>query len=443
MELNTREIAILIWLGIGLAFCVLHPAIRGALKGVLHAVTQWQILLLFGVIYAYTALMLWGLAAISLWDWDQLKNVLIWSVVVGLASLFRLRSIGEDLPFFRDWVRDNLKIIVVFEFVATFYTLPLLGELILQPLLLVLFGTLAVAGTEERYLPAKRLLEGIVAFIGFGIVLYAAWSLFIDWKSFATWTTLRDFYTPILLSLGLLPLLFLLHVLLNYERVFVATGIHIKDPVLHRFAKLRATMAFGPSTALLSRWNRYIGAHRPSSKDEIVRSIRDVKAARRRERRPTKVPLENGWSPDLARRYLEISGIVARDYHRLYDEWRAASPMKEIGTDPMPDNVAYYIEGDELVADTLTLELNVNNPANPAASEAEFASLCKQLAGAALQHSPQLSTSEDFDIGIEGKRVTLSTRRWEGGIRGGYERTFTIFVPAAVEARKAAQKAEA
>lgn len=104
MELNTLEIAILIWLATGVAFCVVHPGIRASLKDVLHAVTRWQILLLFGVVYVYTALMVWGLAVISLWDWDQLKNVLIWSVAVGLASLFRLTSIGEDSPFFHDWL---------------------------------------------------------------------------------------------------------------------------------------------------------------------------------------------------------------------------------------------------------------------------------------------------------------------------------------------------
>lgn len=272
IDLNPREIAILVWLGVGLTFCVFHPGIRSALSGVLKAAKQPLLLMGFGVLYIYVGLVIWLLDTLSLWDWDQLKNVFVWSIFVGIASLFRLPSIGEDSPFFRDWFKDNLKVIAVFEFIVTFHSFPLAVELVLQPLVMLVFALLAVAGTQERYRPVKRFLDGLVTAFGVVAIGYAIYMLAADFHSFATWTTLRDFYVPIVMSLALLPLLFAFHVYMTYERIFSVLRFHIKDVSLLRYTKFRSLISFGPSTTMLRRWHRYIGAHRPKSARQTVSS---------------------------------------------------------------------------------------------------------------------------------------------------------------------------
>jgi hypothetical protein len=428
MDLSTRETAILVWLLVGVAFCLAHPGIRPAFWHVVRAATQWRLLVLFGALYAYLGLVIWGLSALSLWDLGQTKNTMAWSVAVGIVTMFRLPNLAEDVPFFRDWLLDNLKLIALVEFIVAFYTFPLPVELMLQPVLFFVFGMLAVAGSDERYKSAKAFLDGLVTALGLGVILYTVYMLFSDFEGFFTARTLRDFYTPIALSLTLLPFMFGVRVFMTYERVFKALPFVIRDDDVRRYARLRALLAFGGSPTLLSRWHRYVSAHSPGSRDDVLRAIRDVQGARRRENMPVSVPAANGWSPDLARHFLTPSGIVTRDYHRFHDEWYASSDLVELSSDAMPDNVGYYIEGDDLVATRLRLVLNVNNPAEPAASEARFAELCVALARASLGQVSLPATTADFEANVDGKVASLRTEHWAGGIPGGYKRVFEIAI---------------
>lgn len=136
--LNNREVALLIWLGVAVIACVVHSGIRPRLIEVLKAFGRRQILVVIGLLYVFLGITVWLLSALSLWDWDQLKTTLVWSVVVGVASLMQVNKIEDQPRFFRDWIKDSLKVVAIVEFVVTFYAFPLWAELILQPLLLLI-----------------------------------------------------------------------------------------------------------------------------------------------------------------------------------------------------------------------------------------------------------------------------------------------------------------
>lgn len=428
---STREIAILIWLAVGIGFCMIKPDVRTSLASVLRAFGNWRIQLVFWMLAVYTALVAWGSAWAGLWDLGQLKNTIIWFIAVGFATLMRLPNLREGSKFFREWVSDNLKLIVVVEFLVTFYTFDLIVELLLQPVVFVLGAMKILADRDPKHEKVAKLLDGVFVAAGLAIIAYATYMIVADFSNFATLGTVGDFYTPILLSFASLPFFFALHVFMTYERVFSVLRFSIKDEQLRKRAKREIVLGFGPRPALVERWNRYVGAHRPTTIADLRRSIRDVKNARRREAKPIEVPAANGWSPDAARHFLEGQGIVTRDYHRLYDEWMASSPYLEIGTAILPNNIAYYIDGDELVASRLKIVLNVNAPDEAEHAEAEFLKKCLALSAAAIPGRDITVAPEPFAMDIHPWRISMTRRDWSGGIRNGYELEFTVEVPSA------------
>jgi hypothetical protein len=230
------------------------------------------------------------------------------------------------------------------------------------------------------------------------------------------------------LSFLLLPFIQVLHIYTTYEALFIHLERAFLDKDLRCYAKRRAILAFGPSNVLLNRWKRHIFVHRPKDRSDIDCSIREILNVRQRERHPHDVARSEGWSPYLARDFLRKDGFVTSDYHRAYDEWFASSPYKELGDGIMRDYVAYYIEGDEIVAKRLKLVLHVNNPKNSRDSRSQFRQLAQTLTDAAIGGHQLPNETDDFEMRADGKQLVMRRTGWKGGIVGGYDIKFQIEV---------------
>ena len=77
----------------------------------------------------YIAIVVLILSGADFWNMTQLKNTILWTFSVAILSMFHIPQIMENDDYFRNAIRDNFKLIAVFEFVVAFYTFPLLVEL--------------------------------------------------------------------------------------------------------------------------------------------------------------------------------------------------------------------------------------------------------------------------------------------------------------------------
>lgn len=121
--LNNRELAIAAWAVLLFAGAMANSGMRASLKRVARAFANRHILIILALMTAYIALVIWGLSEASIWDMQQLKTTIIWAVFVAFVSIMDLESVTEDANYFKKAVKDNLKLIVVLEFIVSFYTL--------------------------------------------------------------------------------------------------------------------------------------------------------------------------------------------------------------------------------------------------------------------------------------------------------------------------------
>lgn len=430
MELNNREIALLLWFAVALVLSIIHQSVRTSLVGLVRTAAMPQIIIPIGVMYAYLGVVVWLLHTICLWDWDQLKNTIVWSFAVGIASFFSLQKMEDNPHYFRGWIKETAAVVVFVEFLVNVYTFPLLVEIIIYPLIFFVLGMIAVGKREPKHAVVVVFLERLMLFFGAVLILYTIYMIASNLGDFVSLQTLRDFYTPVILSLFFLPFIYILHVYSVFESVFSVLPLHIENVWLRRYAKLAAILRFHFRGNLLRRWQRHIGMTKPQDRHDIHQSIRAVIDNARRERKPIAVPEERGWSPHLASTFLQSEGLVPADYHLSYDIWSSSSALLDLGDTNrgIKDSLAYYIEGDELVATRLHLSLSVFNPElTPDISEAKFQQVAKTLLDEALGLSDfELTKPQDWRL--KNHRVSLRRTEWQGGIKGGYDWNLLIEV---------------
>lgn len=362
---NTRETALLIWLAFVTPIALWFPIPRGILGGLFktfaRATALHQYLL---ITLIWVALEVWLLAMVGLWSVADIKATILWAFAVPMLATWRLLRFREKETFVLKALRDTFALTILVEFVVDFYPLALWAEFLLVPIAVALTWSLEAGKKQEGTDAATMLFEWLLGALGLIVLVHAALSALADIQNVFSFNTLIQLVGPITLTVLFLPYLFAVAVFVTYANAFLRIKSTIEDEELRRFAHFHTILAFGWRLELLRRWSRDISAGFAASKQDIRRSILEVFEARNRERNPPKVADEEGWSPNIARHFLDEYGLPTQDYHRAADEldywWTQSSPVKIDGTLPK-DALFLYIEGTQQAAKQLKLALGMWN----------------------------------------------------------------------------------
>ena len=430
---NNREIAIGIWLLVFAAFAISIRTVRASLPSLWNTLFCSQILVPLFLMITYIAIVVLILSEAGIWSTIQLKNTIFWTFSVAILSMFRIPHITEDENYFRGAIRDNFKFIAVFEFVVAFYTFSILVEMVIVPAVTLLVTLQAFSETERRYKQVARLLANFLTIFGLCLILYAGYMLATAPSSFFHADTLSNFILPIVLTILFLPFLFSLTLYAHYEALFTRiTSLYQTEPERRR-AKQTALFGFHIRTTLLKRWLRYVQAHRPREPDAFRRSVDYVKTQVQNEKNPPKVPICRGWSPYLASKFLAEMELSTGDYYQEAldaSQWYSSSKYLDINGGLMPNNIAFYVEGDEHCANSLKLVANVNDIPSIQTLRIRYLAAVEKLMTEALQRStpPELvgaiNNEVAMSIRISGKRVDFVKESWPN--QRGYELRFFL-----------------
>ncbi len=152
---------------------------------------QWAFLRIFGLFVIWVALWVWLAWFIGAWDLELLKDTIIILFGVGFPLLFSSIRAKSGVQIIGHIRRETLTLSTLFLFYLNLESLPLWGELITQPLIVVLSAMTAFAQRNEE----GRRIVGC-----FSVPLFLTGSGLIVWTTVQTVNAWDRLDAPALLS---------------------------------------------------------------------------------------------------------------------------------------------------------------------------------------------------------------------------------------------------
>lgn len=430
-SLNNREIATIFWLAVLIIWVFSKKDARVSFLPVISAFTNKLVLIPFGLFILYNSMIIWFLRYVGFWDSNQIKNTIIWFFTAGIVSFFQLPNIEKDPLYFRKAITDNLKIIVFFEFIISFYVFSLPVELIFVPLVTFLALLSAISERDKKNKIVTKLLHIVLTLIGLIIVIYTIYKLIINYSEFAQKQTLYDFSLPTILSIFLLPFIYLLHVYMVYEGVFRYIDFLITDKKICRYAKKTALIKYNLDLSRLKQWEDILRNEHIVKSSDIDETHKELARLIMEEKTPPIVPSESGWSPYSVNQVFADKGLRTDSYKKLYDnEWAAISPYLKIGEGSIPNDIIYSITGNKKAVTRLAIKVNISEASYAKLAHEklfEFASILyfnifeKELDE---KYKGAILNSKNLEGSIHSKNVKVVTEHWP--TKKGYDITFSI-----------------
>ena len=176
----------------------------------------------------YSGIIVAILCKLPLWNWIYIKDIVIWVLFAGVPVCFNAVSNTIEEHYFRHMVTNNLKFTVLVEFFTGTFTFSFLAEFILQPIITLLVLLQVVAETNEKNKSVSKLLNWILALMGFSIIGFTIKAAFGGYDSIDYIQTIVSFCLPIFLSVLYLPIAHGFAIYSKYETLFLR--MRFKEP---------------------------------------------------------------------------------------------------------------------------------------------------------------------------------------------------------------------
>lgn len=238
-QLSTRELSTLIWASIFLWWALKNKDVRQSFRSLFVAFSNFKVQIIFWSHFLWIAFCCCLLYSLGLWKDSFLKDILLWTIVSGFASINSAIT-KHEINLLKE-IKNGFSISAVYGFFIAFYSFDLWVELIIVPLFGFLLLIHAMAGTRQEWEITKKAFDWILAFAGFIYLGFYGWYFYrhISVKEFCDQ---MEVVILIFILTGLLfPLLYFWAMLAMYENLiglFKANWFKDKQDVA-KYAKKR------------------------------------------------------------------------------------------------------------------------------------------------------------------------------------------------------------
>ncbi|MGV7929182.1 MAG: hypothetical protein AB2L13_09785 [Spirochaetota bacterium] len=421
--LNNRELAICVWVAFALIFAVFKPDIRTSISKALKTLFSLKLITPFLLLAVYVTVCVSLLNIIGLWKTHQIKNTLIWFITVGSISFLKLNESLQDDAYFKKLILKNIKVLVILQFIFSFYVFSFVVEFIAIPIIFSLGGMQAIANSKEEFRPAAKALDTIFVLLSMLIILITLYKLVTRWDEFAQIKTLYDLFVPTALSVLIVPYLFILSLYMRYEGVFINLKRHLgKDTKVLRHAKRASVVRFLFKPRLLQRWSNNLHNEEIVDIEGVDKSIDELYRLIETEKNPPPVAREDGWSPYAAIKFLDEHGVKTGHYHQIKDfGWSASSLSMPAGGGYTPNTIEYHIDGSSTIASKLLLVLNIFPGNEKTEAVNRYLVLTRKLFNVAIGKelpetiSRAIIEPASTELNIDSYRVSVTKNEWLSG----------------------------
>lgn len=236
--LNNREKAVIVWLLIFLFWALSQENIRTSMLGVFKALFQKKIITVFLAMLVYVFFIILLFSKLQIWNILLIKDTVFWVLGSAFVLLMNVNNATHDDHHFKNILLDNLKLILMLEFIITLYSFNFWIEMIFVPVMFMVGAMGAVAEIKKEYSPVKKIINYVLSFIGIFLIVFAISKIIGNYQGFVTANNLRSFILPPLMTLAYIPFLYIFALIMAYEILFVRLDIFLKnDKILASFAK--------------------------------------------------------------------------------------------------------------------------------------------------------------------------------------------------------------
>lgn len=239
MELNNREIILLVWSGIALLGVLCINGVRAQLPSLIKTALQPVLLRPVLLLAGYVAVLIFLGSRIGIWRPDLLFDTAMWFFVVALAMFLKAYQLPAGASLTRISLKRAAGLAVFIEVFVNLVVFSLVVEFFLLALVSLLVLLSAVAATDKKTKEAHRWIDGVITAIGFILLASVLFHIFFDWGDLDKTHALLAFALPVWLTLGLLPILWPVSIVSGYGSMFRWVNFATED----RRARLRAKLA--------------------------------------------------------------------------------------------------------------------------------------------------------------------------------------------------------
>ncbi|CCU79642.1 hypothetical protein HSACCH_01479 [Halanaerobium saccharolyticum subsp. saccharolyticum DSM 6643] len=243
---NNRELAIGSWMLIFIIILLLIDETRKPILKIFSIIFNKTFFVWYISMFTYFILMILFLWQIGFWNLNLLKGTIYWFLAIGITSSFRAVDKAKNMNYFINFVKDNVTIFILIQFIINLHTFSFIIEFI-QIFVITVFtitsefisNNIKPKYEEEEYQSTKKILDWILAILGFTIFFFSLKETVINFEDL----DIIDFKNMVLPSI--LSVMFTLYILFlvlyaAYKSLFVHIKIskNIKTKVL-LYLKLR------------------------------------------------------------------------------------------------------------------------------------------------------------------------------------------------------------
>lgn len=317
---NSREISIGIWLLIVFICSLFKKTFREFYKNIITIFFSRKIIIPFTLMIIYVIISIYLLSINKLYPENQIKNSVLWFISSASITFFKLSRIKNPKKFFLTALKDNFKIIILVEFIISFYTFGLIIEIILVPFLFLIIYLKAIAEFKKENQEILPLINFILSTISIITIVFTVYKLYTSNDSFLQNKTFYDFIIPIRLSILIIPFHYFLYKYISFESIYIRTQLTLKNKKLINYGFIKGLISFRFNVSKINRWLFKVNMEQIKTKKEIRDSIFEIKKRILIEKNPPIINKYQGWSPHSIITFLKSKSIRMGDYKECSDD---------------------------------------------------------------------------------------------------------------------------
>lgn len=226
VEFNNREYAIGVLLLFFIILALTNKNVRKDIPNLIKTAFHQKLVCWYISMILYFIGVIYVLDLVGFWEVRLLKDAIIWLLTVAFVTTFRSTKEATDLGFFFLFLKDNLKILVIFEFVMNMYVFSFVIELFIVLLIVFLTMLLSVIDITPNYKNMngnilKNFANFIISLLVLVVIFNSIRGFILEFESLIFWDLIKDIVLPMILSFMFVFYIYGFVVFVSYETLIM------------------------------------------------------------------------------------------------------------------------------------------------------------------------------------------------------------------------------